>query len=42
MMGLTRKHITEITKGLVPAPQRRGLTWKAYRCAHFCGNLLEF
>ena len=40
--GLTRKYIIEITDGLVPALQRRGLTRTAYTHAHFRENLLEF
>ena len=40
--GLTRKYITEITDGLVPALQRRGLARTAYAHAHFRDNLLEF
>ena len=34
--------IIEITDGLVPALQRRGLTRTAYTHAHFRDNLLEF
>jgi FMN-dependent oxidoreductase (nitrilotriacetate monooxygenase family) len=40
--GLTRKYIIEITDGLVPALQRRGLARTAYTHAHFRENLLEF
>jgi hypothetical protein len=32
----------EITDGLVPALQRRGLTRMAYTYAHFRENLLEY
>ena len=39
--GLTRKYIIEITDGLVPALQRRGLTRTDYTYAHFRDNLLE-
>jgi alkanesulfonate monooxygenase SsuD/methylene tetrahydromethanopterin reductase-like flavin-dependent oxidoreductase (luciferase family) len=40
--GLTRKYINEITDGLVPALQRRGLARTAYTHTHFRDNLLEF
>ena len=40
--GLTRKYIIEITDGLVPALQRRGLARTAYTHQHFRDNLLEF
>ena len=40
--GLTRKYIIEITDGLIPALQRRGLARTAYTHAHFRENLLEF
>jgi len=40
--GLTRKYIIEITDGLVPALQHRGLTRTAYTHAHFRDTLLEF
>lgn len=37
-----RRHIAEITDGLVPELQRRGLTRSAYAHRHFKDNLLEF
>jgi long-chain alkane monooxygenase len=40
--GLTRKYIIEITDGLVPALQRRGLARMGYAYEHFRDNLLEF
>lgn len=40
--GLTRKYIIEITDGLIPALQRRGLTRTHYTHAHFRDTLLEF
>jgi hypothetical protein len=40
--GLTHMYIIEITDGLVPALQRRGLTRTDYTYAHFRDNLLEF
>ena len=40
--GLTRKYIIEITDGLVPALQRRGLARTAYTHAYFRDTLLEF
>jgi len=40
--GLTRKYIIEITDGLVPALQRRGLARMSYSYDHFRDNLLEF
>jgi len=39
---LTRKSIAEITDGLVPALQKRGLTRSSYTYDHFRDNLLEF
>jgi long-chain alkane monooxygenase len=42
MTGLTRKYIIEITDGLIPALQRRGLARTDYTFAHFRDNLLEF
>ena len=42
MTGLTRKYIIEITDGLIPALQRRGLARSDYTYAHFRDNLLEF
>jgi FMN-dependent oxidoreductase (nitrilotriacetate monooxygenase family) len=41
-MGLSRRYITEITDGLVPALQRRGLVRTEYAFPHFRDNLLEF
>jgi long-chain alkane monooxygenase len=40
--GLTRKYIIEITDGLVPALQKRGLARMSYTHAHFRDNLLDF
>lgn len=40
--GLTRRYITEITEGLIPALQRRGLARTKYQHAHFRDTLLEF
>jgi alkanesulfonate monooxygenase SsuD/methylene tetrahydromethanopterin reductase-like flavin-dependent oxidoreductase (luciferase family) len=40
--GLTRRHVSEITDGLVPVLQRRGVVRKAYTHEHFRDNLLEF
>jgi FMN-dependent oxidoreductase (nitrilotriacetate monooxygenase family) len=37
-----RRYISEITDGLVPALQRRGLTRSAYGHEHFRDNLMEF
>jgi hypothetical protein len=37
-----RRYISEITDGLVPALQRRGLTRSAYTHEHFRDNLMEF
>ncbi|RXH54719.1 NtaA/DmoA family FMN-dependent monooxygenase [Granulicella sibirica] len=39
---LTRRYITEITEGLVPALQRRGLVRTEYKYKHLRENLLEF
>ena len=39
---LTRRYVTEITDGLVPALQQRGLMRTAYAHAQFRDNLLEF
>ena len=39
---LTRRYVSEITDGLVPALQRKGLVRKAYTYDHFRDNLLEF
>jgi FMN-dependent oxidoreductase (nitrilotriacetate monooxygenase family) len=40
--GRTRKYIAEITDGLVPALQRRGLTRTEYQYEHFRDNLRAF
>jgi FMN-dependent oxidoreductase (nitrilotriacetate monooxygenase family) len=40
--GGTRRQITEICDGLVPALQARGLTRTSYTHEHFRDNLLEF
>jgi FMN-dependent oxidoreductase (nitrilotriacetate monooxygenase family) len=42
VMRLSRRYIVEITDGLVPALQRRGLTRSDYTFDHFKDNLLEF
>ena len=42
VMRLNRRYITEITDGLVPALQRRGLTRSDYTFEQFRDNLLEF
>jgi hypothetical protein len=42
VMRLNRRYITEVTDGLVPALQRRGLTRTAYAFDQFRDNLLEF
>jgi FMN-dependent oxidoreductase (nitrilotriacetate monooxygenase family) len=39
---LTRKSIAEMTEGLVPALQRRGLTRRSYTYDQFRDNLLEY
>jgi alkanesulfonate monooxygenase SsuD/methylene tetrahydromethanopterin reductase-like flavin-dependent oxidoreductase (luciferase family) len=39
---MNRKHIAEITDGLVPSLQKRGLVRTAYAHDHFRDNLLEF
>ena len=39
---LNRRYVAEITDGLVPALQRRGLTRTGYTFEHFRDNLLEF
>lgn len=39
---LTRRTIVEVTDGLVPALQRRGLVRVAYTHEHFRDNLLAF
>jgi alkanesulfonate monooxygenase SsuD/methylene tetrahydromethanopterin reductase-like flavin-dependent oxidoreductase (luciferase family) len=40
--GLSRKYISEVTDGLVPALQRRGLVRTSYTYELFRDNLLEF
>jgi long-chain alkane monooxygenase len=40
--GLTRKYIVEITEGLIPALQRRGLSRSAYHHEQFRDNLRAF
>jgi len=40
--NVSRKTVVEVTDGLVPALQRRGLTRRAYAHKHFRDNLLEF
>jgi FMN-dependent oxidoreductase (nitrilotriacetate monooxygenase family) len=42
VMKLNRRYVTEITDGLVPALQRRGLTRTRYAFDHFRDNLLAF
>jgi FMN-dependent oxidoreductase (nitrilotriacetate monooxygenase family) len=42
VMRLNRRYVTEITDGLVPALQRRGLTRTNYTYEQFRDNLLEF
>jgi FMN-dependent oxidoreductase (nitrilotriacetate monooxygenase family) len=42
VMRLNRRYITEITDGLVPALQRRGLVRTDYTYEQFKDNLLEF
>jgi FMN-dependent oxidoreductase (nitrilotriacetate monooxygenase family) len=42
VMRLSRRYIVEITDGLVPALQRRGLTRSSYTFEQFRDNLLEF
>ena len=39
---LTRRYIAEITDGLVPELQKRGLVRSEYKFRHFRENLLEF
>jgi alkanesulfonate monooxygenase SsuD/methylene tetrahydromethanopterin reductase-like flavin-dependent oxidoreductase (luciferase family) len=41
-LHLSRRYVTEITEGLVPVLQRRGLTRTGYSFNHFRENLLEF
>jgi alkanesulfonate monooxygenase SsuD/methylene tetrahydromethanopterin reductase-like flavin-dependent oxidoreductase (luciferase family) len=42
VMRLNRRYIVEITDGLVPALQRRGLVRTSYTFDQFGDNLLEF
>ena len=42
MIPITRRAVAEITDGLVPALQRRGLVRTAYAHAHFRDNLFEY
>ncbi|MEO5901239.1 MAG: NtaA/DmoA family FMN-dependent monooxygenase [Ilumatobacteraceae bacterium] len=42
VMRLNRRYIVEITDGLVPALQKRGLVRTSYTFDHFRDNLLEF
>jgi FMN-dependent oxidoreductase (nitrilotriacetate monooxygenase family) len=42
VLRLNRRYVTEITDGLVPALQRRGLTRMGYSYEHFRDNLLDF
>jgi long-chain alkane monooxygenase len=39
---VTRRHVAEVTDGLVPALQRRGLVRTAYEHKHFRDNLMAF
>jgi FMN-dependent oxidoreductase (nitrilotriacetate monooxygenase family) len=39
---LSRRYVTEITDGLIPAPQRRGVVRTAYTYEQFRDNLLDF
>jgi alkanesulfonate monooxygenase SsuD/methylene tetrahydromethanopterin reductase-like flavin-dependent oxidoreductase (luciferase family) len=41
-MRVNRRYVLEITDGLVPAPQRRGLVRTHYAHQHFRDNLLDF
>ena len=42
MPNVSRRTMAEITDGLIPALQRRGLTRRAYAHQHLRDNLLEF
>ena len=42
VMRLNRRYVVEITDGLVPALQKRGLVRTSYTFEHFRDNLLEF
>jgi hypothetical protein len=39
---VSRHSVAEITDGLIPVLQQRGLTRKGFGSAHFRDNLLEF
>jgi alkanesulfonate monooxygenase SsuD/methylene tetrahydromethanopterin reductase-like flavin-dependent oxidoreductase (luciferase family) len=39
---LNRRYVTEITDGLIPALQRRGVVRTSYTHEHFRDNLLDF
>jgi len=41
-LGASRRYLNDITEGLVPALQRRGLVRQSYDHDHFIDNLLEF
>jgi len=41
-MRVSRRYVTEITEGLIPALQRRGLTRSSYTFDHLRGTLREF
>lgn len=40
--NVSRKTVAEVTDGLIPALQQRGLVRKKYAHEHFRDNLLEF
>jgi FMN-dependent oxidoreductase (nitrilotriacetate monooxygenase family) len=40
--NVSRKSVAEVTDGLIPCLQQRGLVRKQYGCKHFRDNLLEF
>jgi alkanesulfonate monooxygenase SsuD/methylene tetrahydromethanopterin reductase-like flavin-dependent oxidoreductase (luciferase family) len=40
--NVNRRNVAEITEGLIPAPQQRGLVRRAYTAKHPRDNLLEF
>jgi hypothetical protein len=40
--NVSRKTVVEVTDGLIPALQQRGLVRRAYGHAQFRDNLLEF
>ncbi len=39
---VSRRSVAEVTEGLIPALQQRGLVRRQYGCKHFRDNLLEF